>query len=78
MLTAMKLTKENLSNIATATKVNPESIRHLAANRDQYVLFETESISRDTWRLMPEPIFKANFSFNQPETNQFLPVIYHP
>ena len=77
MLTALKLTKENLPTIGAATGVNPESLKLLAQNRDKYVLFETEALGSDNHRIWPEIEFHREFKFAEPESYQFVPVVIH-
>lgn len=77
-LQALKLTKENLPTIASTTGVNPESISHMAAFRDRYVLFETQTLGfGPNWRIWTETQFHRKLQFTEPETNRFIDVVTH-
>jgi hypothetical protein len=75
MLTALKLTKENLPTIGEVTGVNPESLKLLAQTRDKYVLFETHTLGNDNHRIWPETMFRREFKFTEPESNKFVPIV---
>ena len=75
MLTALKLTKENLPTIGAETGVNPESLKLLAQSRDKYVLFETEALGNDKARVWSEVEFRREFKFAEPESNKFTPIV---